>query len=67
MPPLQLNDEEMTAVMQAAGPIHPRQRDDFMRTLSAELERYSVVGPGLVHRLAADLQRKYVIDPQRGA
>jgi hypothetical protein len=45
-------------------PIHPLQRDDFLRTLAVELERHSV-GPGLVHRLAADLQRKFVRGTRR--
>jgi hypothetical protein len=35
--PLSLSDDEYSAVLQAAGPIHLRQRDDFLRTLAAEL------------------------------
>jgi hypothetical protein len=27
-----------------------------------ELERHSVVGPGLVHRLAADLQKRFGVE-----
>jgi hypothetical protein len=56
-----LSDDEYVAVLAAAGPIHPHQRDDFLRSLAAELERYPVIGPGLVHRLAADLQRRFVV------
>jgi hypothetical protein len=48
--------------MQAAAPVHPHQCDDFLRGLAVELERHSVVGPRLVHRLATDLQRKYVVE-----
>ena len=47
---LALNDAEFAAVMQAAGPIHPLQRDAFLKALAAELERHPVIGPGLVHR-----------------
>ena len=55
--PLSLSDDEYNAVQAAAAPIHPLQRDAFLKALAAELERQPVVGPGLVHRLAADLQR----------
>jgi hypothetical protein len=48
--PLSLSDDEYSAVLAAAAPIHPLQRDDFLRTLAGELERHPVVGPGLVHR-----------------
>ena len=65
--PLSLSDDEYAAVMQAAGPIHPQQRDDFLRSLAAELRHHPVVGPGLVHRLAADLQRGYVVEARREA
>jgi hypothetical protein len=63
--PLSLSDDEFAAV-QAAAPIHPMQRDAFLRALAAKLERHPVVGPGLVHRLAGELQRRYVIAPERG-
>jgi hypothetical protein len=66
MPPLSLSDDEFAAVQAAAAPIHPQQRDAFLKALAAELERHPVVGPGLVHRLAADVQRRYVIAPERG-
>jgi hypothetical protein len=33
--------------------------------LAKELELHPIVGPGLVHRLAADIQRRYVIAPER--
>jgi hypothetical protein len=56
---LALNDAEFAAVMQAAGPIHPLQRDAFLKALAVELERYPVVGPGVVHRCAAELQKSF--------
>jgi hypothetical protein len=59
--PMQLSDEEMSAVMAAAAPIHPLQRDDFLRSLAAELAQHHTIGPGLVHRLAADLQRRFTV------
>ena len=46
--PLALNDAEFAAVQAAAAPIHPLQRDAFLKALAEELERHPVVGPGLV-------------------
>jgi hypothetical protein len=63
--PLSLSDDEFAAVQAAAAPIHPLQRDAFLKALAVELEKYPVVGPGLVHRLAGDLQRRFVIAPER--
>ena len=57
--PLSLNDDEYSDIMQAAAPIHPQQRDAFLKALVVELERHPVIGPGLVHRCAADLQRTF--------
>ena len=48
--PLSLSDDEYAAVQAAAAPIHPMQRDAFLKALAAELERYPMIGPGLVHR-----------------
>ena len=59
--PLSLNDDEYHAIMQAAAPIHPLQRDAFLKALAEELERYPVVGPGVVHRCAAALQKTFVV------
>jgi hypothetical protein len=59
--PLSLSDAEYDAVMQAAGPIHPLQRDAFLKALAEELERHPVVGPGVVFRCASELQRRFVV------
>ena len=37
----------------------------LLKALASELEQHPVVGPGLVHRLAGDVQRRYVIAPER--
>jgi hypothetical protein len=60
--PLSLSDAEYNAVQAAAAPIHPLQRGAFLQALAAELEKHPVVGPGLVHRLAADLQRQFGVE-----
>jgi hypothetical protein len=59
--PLSLSDDEYNAVQAAAAPIHPMQRDAFLKALAAELERHPVVGPGVVFRTAAALQRTFVV------
>jgi hypothetical protein len=59
--PLSLSDDEYNAVRAAAAPIHPLQRDAFLKALAVELERHPVVGPGVVHRAAAVLQKTFVV------
>ena len=59
--PLSLNDDEYRAVEAAAAPIHPLQRGAFLKALAEELERHPVVGPGVVHRCAAALQKTFVV------
>jgi hypothetical protein len=59
--PLSLSDDEYAAVQAAAAPIHPLQRGAFVKALAAELERHPVVGPGVVHRCAAALQKTFVV------
>jgi hypothetical protein len=63
--PLALTDDEYEAVQAAAAPIHPLQRGTFLQALATELERHPVVGPGLVHSYAAELQRKFVRGTRR--
>jgi hypothetical protein len=59
--PLSISDDEYAAVMQVAAPVHHLQRDAFLKALAEELERYPVIGPGVVHRCAADLQKTFVV------
>jgi hypothetical protein len=60
--PLALSDAEYDAVMAASAPIHPHERGAFLEALATELEKHPVVGPGLVFRLAAVLQRRFVVE-----
>ena len=59
--PLSLSDDEYNAVRAAAAPIHPLQRDAFLKALAVE---HPVVGPGVVHRAAAVLQKTFVVAAQ---
>jgi hypothetical protein len=65
--PLSLNDDEYLVVQAAAAPVHPSQRGDFLQALAVELERQPAIGPGVVHRLAADVQRRYVVEARAEA
>jgi hypothetical protein len=65
--PMQLSDEEMDAVIAAARPVHPQQRDSFLCALAGELERRPSSDPAFVRRLAADLQRRYVVEARVAA
>ena len=48
---------EMAAVMDAARPIPPHQRDAFLRDVFDELGKYEVLGPGIIGRVTAKVQR----------
>ena len=45
--PLNLTDDEYVAIQAAAAPIHPLQRDAFLKALAVELERHPVIGRAL--------------------
>ena len=51
--PLSLSDSELAAIMEAARPIPPRDRDAFLRDVAAELAKYPELGPGVVGRVCS--------------
>jgi hypothetical protein len=46
-------------------PVAAPDRDAFFKDVAAELGRHEVVGPGLLHRIISDVQRRYDIADQR--
>jgi hypothetical protein len=62
MRPIRLTDDELDAVMSAAQPIAIERRDAFLQAVAAEL-RGREVGPGLVHRVVAQVQREFFDPP----
>jgi hypothetical protein len=64
--PLSLSDAEYAAVRRPRRRFTRCKGPPFLQALAKELELHPIVGPGLVHRLAADVQRRYVIAPERG-
>ena len=59
MPPLALSDAELEIVMNAAKPLQPHERNAFLVALSIELARERQLGPGVIHRTCANLQRQF--------
>jgi hypothetical protein len=59
MPPIRLTDSELDAVMNAARPLQPRDRDAFLRDVANELAAVPVLGDGAVHRAIAVVQRRH--------
>ena len=64
MPPIRLTDEELDAIFAAARPIAVNRRDDFLQAVAASLRRLEVIGPGVVHRICAEVQREHFDPPE---
>jgi hypothetical protein len=66
MPPLKLTDAELDAVFNAARPLTPNVREDFLKEVADRLSSYPGVGPGTVHRLYLETQRRFFDPPELG-
>jgi hypothetical protein len=66
MPPIRLSDSELDAVLAAARPLPVERRDAFLQAVAAELDGRQL-GPGLVHRICADVQRAFFEPPALAA
>jgi hypothetical protein len=62
--PLALTDEQMSAVMNAAEPLVPADRDQFLRALADALRDEPELGDGVVARAIRSLQRQYFRPPE---
>jgi hypothetical protein len=62
MPPLALTDEQVDALTRIAAPLSPRDRRLFLEDVARELNGREV-GPGLLHRVAVECQRRYWTPP----
>jgi hypothetical protein len=56
--PVKLTDEQMDALMRAAAPLAPRDRKPFLEDVARALNGREV-GPGLLHRVVVEVQRRY--------
>jgi len=58
--PLSFDDEELNEIYALAAPIPPVCREAFLTALAEALSKYPVVGPGLLHRVGAPLQKRFM-------
>jgi hypothetical protein len=66
MPPIRLTDSELDAVLNAARPLPPRDRDQFLKDIAAELAALPMLGDGAVHRAIVTVQRRHFDPPHLG-
>jgi hypothetical protein len=57
--PISLSANELSLIHRAAAPLERGRQDAFVAAVLAALERYSELGPGLVHRVIRETQRAY--------
>jgi hypothetical protein len=62
---LRLTDHDFARLMQAAKALSVSDRDAFLRDVAAELGQNEVVGPGLLHRVVSEVQRRYIAPGER--
>ena len=63
MPPIRLSDAELDAVMAAARPIAVERRDAFLQDVATLLHGCVEIGPGVMHRICAEVQRRHFYAP----
>ena len=63
---LRLPAHDFDRLMQAAKPVAESDRDALLKDIAAELGQHEVIGPGLLHRIISEVQRRYDVVDQRG-
>jgi hypothetical protein len=61
--PISLTDDELTAIMDAARPLQPRDRDRFLRQIAEAIVAMPVRGPGAIHRAIRSVWREHFDAP----
>ena len=61
--PLALSDDQMTALINAAQPLQRINRGEFLRSVADCFAGRSEVGHGELHRVIAEVQRRYFTPP----
>jgi len=62
---LRLPAHDFDRLMQAAKPVAESDRDALLKDIAAELGQHEVIGPGLLHRIISEVQRRYDVVDQR--
>jgi hypothetical protein len=62
---LRLPNHDFDRLMQAAKPVAEPDRDALLKDIAAELGQHEVVGPGLLHRIISEVQRRYDVADRR--
>jgi hypothetical protein len=60
---ISLSDDEMRAVTDAARPLPPKLRGEFLQAVAAEIEHQPQRGPGAIYRACRELQRQFFDPP----
>ena len=64
---LRLPAHELDRLMQAAKRVAEAGRDAMLKDIATELGQHEVVGPGLLHRIISEVERRYDVADQRRA
>ena len=62
---LRLPAHDFDRLMQAAKTVAEPDRDALLKDIAAELGQHEVIGPGLLHRIISEVQRRYDVVDQR--
>jgi hypothetical protein len=61
--PLAFSDEQIDAILRAAGPLAPGDRTGFLEEIAAKLDGQPL-GDGVVFRVIREVQGRYLDPPQ---
>jgi len=61
--PISLTDSELTAIMSAARPLAPRDRDKFLRHIASVIAAMPERGDGAIHRAIASVWQQHFVAP----
>jgi hypothetical protein len=61
--PISLTDSELSAVMDAAKPLAPRDRDKFLRCIAVAISAMPERGDGSIHRAIRSVWREFFDAP----
>jgi hypothetical protein len=60
-----LSDDELTVITDLARPLPPASRSAFLAAVVEEASKYAVLGPGLIARIAAGVQKTFLFASER--